>query len=60
VIYVARDEAERLGFFVNNEVQSEREAFKARNTELAEAELSFAPKSRKACEAIIRYAQNSN
>jgi hypothetical protein len=60
VIYVARDEAERLGFFVSNEVQWERKAFEARNTELVETELRLAPDFGKACEAIIRYAQNSN
>jgi hypothetical protein len=59
VIYVVRDEAERLGFFVSNEVQWEREAFEARNAELAETELRLAPDFRKACEAILDHAQNS-
>jgi hypothetical protein len=60
VIYSAFDVAEQLGFFIPKEVRWEREAFKSRQAQLTEAELRFAPPFRRACQAIVDYAKNSN
>jgi hypothetical protein len=59
-IYAVSDVAERWGYFVSEEVRWEPKAFQSRQTQLAEAELQLAPAFRKACEAIVDYAKNSN